>query len=107
MRTAPLPSTQTAMAMAMIGQPVEAAIPTGDQAAVAGEGSVPAGRPRGRGVTDLPGSSNRHLATSCGRSEWWVLQHAGPVLDQLGAAVEGAVVDHVEGDVGIAVVDAF
>jgi hypothetical protein len=36
-----------------------------------------------------------------------VLQHPGPVLDQLGAAVEGAVVDHLEGDVGIAVVDAF
>src|SRR5215207_5398393 len=44
---------------------------------------------------------------SCVDVERWVLEHAGPVLDQLDAAVEGAVVDHLEGDVGVAVVDAF
>src|SRR5918995_1949403 len=47
------------------------------------------------------------LATSCGGVERWVLEDAGPVLDQLDAAVEGAVVDHLEGDVRVAVVDAF
>jgi hypothetical protein len=36
-----------------------------------------------------------------------VLEHAGLVLDQLDAAVEGAVLDHLEGDVRIAVIDAF
>ena len=41
------------------------------------------------------------------RRDGWALEHARSVLDELGAAVEGAVVDHVERDVGIAVVDAF
>ena len=36
-----------------------------------------------------------------------MVEYAGSVLDELGAAVEGFAVDHVEGDVGIAVVDAF
>src|SRR6266508_2577191 len=52
----------------------------------------------GPGVTDF----------STGRgSEWWVLEHAGPVLDQLDAPVERAVVDHLQRDVGIVVVDAL
>src|ERR687895_2010720 len=45
------------------------------------------------------------LATSRGRLERWLLQDAGPVLHQLEAPVEGAVADHVEGDVRVAVVD--
>jgi len=45
--------------------------------------------------------------TSRGGAERRVLEHAGLVLDQLDAAVEGAVLDHLEGDVRIAVVDAF
>src|SRR4051794_41116745 len=36
-----------------------------------------------------------------------VLEHAWLVLDQLDAAVEGPVLDHLESDVGVAVVDAF
>ena len=61
---------------------------------------------------DLPGlgaAETARLATvdSSGRVEWWVLEHAGPVLDQLDATVEGAVLDHLEGDVRIAVVDPF
>ena len=44
---------------------------------------------------------------SGGGVERWVLEHAGPVFDQLDATVEGAVVDHLEGDVRVAVVDAF
>src|ERR671910_852815 len=57
-----------------------------------------------RAVGRLPGGPR---IESCGGVEWWVLEHAGPVLDQLDAAVEGAVVDHLEGDVRVAVVDAF
>src|SRR5947209_15523245 len=46
------------------------------------------------------------LATS--RSgERWVREDTGPVLDHLDAAVEGAVVGHLESDVRIAVVDAL
>src|SRR5215207_3980406 len=55
----------------------------------------------------LPLTSSWVLATSCGGVERWVLEDAGPVLDQLDAAVEGAVVDHLEGDVRVAVVDAL
>src|SRR5918994_1618173 len=47
------------------------------------------------------------LLESCVGIKRWVLEHAGPVLDQLDTAVEGAVVDHLEGDVRVAVVDAF
>src|SRR4051794_20002803 len=36
-----------------------------------------------------------------------VLEHAWPVLDQLDAAVESPVLDHLEGDVRVAVVNAF
>ena len=46
-------------------------------------------------------------SASGSRREGWALEHARPVLDELDAAIEGAVVDHVERDVGIAVVDAF
>src|SRR5215207_5034219 len=46
-------------------------------------------------------------ATSRRGAERRVREHAGLVLDQLDAAVEGAVLDHLEGDVRIAVVDAF
>ena len=46
-------------------------------------------------------------ATSRRGAERRVLEHAELVLDQLDAAVEGAVLDHLEGDVRIAVVDAF
>src|SRR5882672_9458424 len=42
-----------------------------------------------------------------GAVERWVLEHAGPVFDQLDAAVEGAVIDHLEGDIRVALVDAF
>src|SRR6187431_384596 len=45
--------------------------------------------------------------TSLRDDERRVLKHAGLVLDQLNAAVEGAVLDHLEGNVRIAVVDAF
>jgi hypothetical protein len=44
---------------------------------------------------------------SCRGGERGVLEHTGPVLDQLDAVVEGAAVDHLEGDVGVAVVDAL
>ena len=46
-------------------------------------------------------------ATSRRGAERRVLEHAGLVLDQLDAAVEGPVLDHFEGDVRVAVVDAF
>ena len=46
-------------------------------------------------------------ATSRRGAERRVLEHAGLVLDQLDAAVEGPVLDHLEGDVRVAVVDAF
>jgi len=36
-----------------------------------------------------------------------VLEDAGPVLDLLDAAVEGAVVDHLEDDVRVAVSDVL
>src|SRR5439155_12389477 len=36
-----------------------------------------------------------------------VVEYARPVLDELDAAVEGSAIDHVERDVGVAVVDAF
>ena len=78
-------------------------------------GTIPRHEPveRHRDVSDhlrhqsLPLTSRWVLATSCGGVERWVLEDAGPVLDQLDAAVEGAVVDHLEGDVRVAVVDAF
>src|ERR687892_672275 len=55
-----------------------------------------------------PSSENRRDgATSRRGAERRVLEHAGLVLDQLDAAVEGAVLDHLEGDVRVAVVDAF
>lgn len=54
----------------------------------------------------ISGSPRRRSASGSWR-EGWALEHARPVLDELDAAVEGAVVDHVERDVGIAVVDAF
>src|SRR5690349_22743310 len=47
------------------------------------------------------------LTTSGTGAERRVLEHAGLVLDQLDAAVERAVPDHLEGDVRIPVVDAF
>src|SRR3954463_1649349 len=46
-------------------------------------------------------------ATSGGSVERGVLEHAWLVLDQLDAAVEGPVLNHLEGDVRVAVVDAF
>ncbi len=46
------------------------------------------------------------LLASCGGKRW-VVEYAGPVLDELAAAVEGSAIDHVERDVGVAVVDAF
>src|SRR5262245_10514512 len=59
-------------------------------------------------AADRPNSGSPRRRSAAGsRREGWALEHAWPVLDELGAAVEGAVVDHVEGDVGIAVVDAF
>src|SRR5688572_9975707 len=42
-----------------------------------------------------------------GGVQWRVVQHPRPVLDHLDAAVEGAVIDHVEGDVRVSVVDPF
>src|SRR5262245_952393 len=46
------------------------------------------------------------LLASCGGKRW-VVEDAGSVLDELDAAVEGSAFDHVECDVGVAVVDAF
>src|SRR3954463_6934215 len=46
-------------------------------------------------------------ATSRRGAERRVLEHAWLVLDQLDAAVESPVLDHLEGDVRVAVVDAF
>src|SRR5215475_8607657 len=46
-------------------------------------------------------------ATSRWGAERRVLEHAWLVLDQLDAAVEGPVLDHLEGDVRVAVIDAF
>ena len=46
------------------------------------------------------------LLASCGGKRW-VVEYAGPVLDELDTAVEGSAIDHVERDVGVAVVDAF
>src|SRR5262249_42050725 len=46
--------------------------------------------------------SPRRRSASDSRRERWALEHTRPVLDELGAAVEGAVVDHVERDVGVA-----
>jgi NAD(P)-dependent dehydrogenase (short-subunit alcohol dehydrogenase family) len=46
------------------------------------------------------------LLASCGGKRW-VVEEAGSVLDELDAAVEGSAFDHVERDVGVAVVDAF
>jgi hypothetical protein len=43
---------------------------------------------------------------SCGGKRW-VVEYTGPVLDELDAAIEGSAIDHVERDVGVAVVDAF
>src|SRR5687768_10696461 len=46
-------------------------------------------------------------ATSRRGAERRVFEHAWLVLDQLDAAVESPVLDHLEGDVRVAVVDAF
>jgi hypothetical protein len=46
------------------------------------------------------------LLASCGGKRW-VVKYAGPVFDELDAAIEGSAIDHVERDVGVAVVDAF
>src|SRR5690606_41134471 len=46
-------------------------------------------------------------ATSRRDAERRSLEHGGLVLDQLDTAVEGAMSDHLQGDVRIAVVDAF
>jgi hypothetical protein len=69
-------------------------------------------RPRcpGRGRADrtpAATSCTADGATSRRGAERRVLEHAGLVLDQLDTAVEGAVLDHLEGDVRVAVVDAF
>src|SRR5262245_19316363 len=42
-----------------------------------------------------------------GGAKGWVVEDAGSVLDELDAAVAGSAFDHVERDVGVAVVDAF
>ena len=63
-------------------------------------------RSRSRGNV-TPVVRRRTGATSRGGAERRVLEHAWPVLDHLDAAVEGAMVDHLEGDVGVAVVDAL
>src|SRR5262245_35949497 len=47
------------------------------------------------------------MATSCGAAERWVLEDAGPVLDELDAAVEGAALGHLERNVRVTVVDAL
>lgn len=52
-------------------------------------------------------SAPRSRCAAPSHAERRVLEHAGLVLDQLDAAVEGAVLDHLEGNVRIAVVDAF
>ena len=52
-------------------------------------------------------AGSRKRSASGSRREGWGLEHARPVFDELDAAVEGAVVDHVECDVGIAIVDAL
>src|SRR3954463_2399174 len=46
-------------------------------------------------------------ATSPRGAERRVLEHAWLVLDQLDAAVESPVLDHLEGDVRVSVVDPF
>src|SRR4051812_50158494 len=57
---------------------------------------------------DLRGGARRaDGATSRRGAKRRVLEHAWLVLDQLDAAVEGPVLDHLEGDVRVAVVDAF
>jgi hypothetical protein len=58
------------------------------------------------GTHDQGGVPTRSLLASCGGKRW-VVEYAGPVLDELDAAVEGSAIDHVERDVGVAVVDAF
>ncbi len=51
--------------------------------------------------------SPRRRSASGSRREGWAFERVRLVLDELDAAFEGAVVDHVEREVGIAVVDAF
>jgi hypothetical protein len=58
------------------------------------------------GATQEQGRVQLALLASCGGKRW-VVEYAGPVLDELDAAVEGSAIDHVERDVGVAVVDAF
>jgi hypothetical protein len=45
-------------------------------------------------------------ASSVGR-ERRVIEHSGPILNELDGTIEGVVVDHLEGDIGVAVVDAL
>lgn len=82
-------------------------MPVGNSAAVSGVGTsaVPFDQ-----LNEAAGGGARNLltgATSRRGAERRVLKQAWPVLDQLDAAVEGPVLDHFEGDVRVAVVDAF
>src|SRR5262245_13092638 len=63
-------------------------------------------RARGGSASHEQGRVRLALLASCGGKRW-VVEDAGSVLDELDAAVEGSAFDHVECDVGVAVVDAF
>ena len=69
--------------------------PDGDKAAIR----------RAAARTNKAGFQLALLASCAGKR--WVVKYAGPVFDELDAAIEGSAIDHVERDVGVAVVDAF
>src|SRR5918995_1611802 len=65
------------------------------------------GSPSSPGTTRSPASAGLRRGCSCLAAERWVLKYLGSVFDQLDVAIEGAVVDHLECDIRVAVVDAF
>ena len=77
------------------------------QPVVADRPIQPRGLPTQRAALRTNGTVVRLALLASGRGKWWVVEDARPVLDELDAAVEGSAIDHVERDVGVAVVDAF
>ena len=65
------------------------------------------GLPTRRAALRTNRAGGRLALLGSGRGKGWVVEYARPVLDELDAAVEGSAIDHIERDVGVAVIDAL
>ena len=82
-------------------------LPQSHEPVVADRPIQPRGLPTQRAALRTNGTVVRLAVLALDRGQRWVVEYAGPVLDQLDAAVEGLAIGHVERDVGVAVVDAL